>query len=125
MPYNYLLDPATRNSLKVQWAGSIVIFDEAHNLEGIASEAASCELSSMDVAGAFSELDQLLTRASQPGYESVLEGAAVDRPSLEDLVILKAIVMKLEEEIEAVCSGPSINNLRPPYDHSTTTLRPL
>jgi regulator of telomere elongation helicase 1 len=33
MPYNYLTDPVTRIGLKkIDWIGSIIIFDEAHNL---------------------------------------------------------------------------------------------
>ena len=41
----------------MDWAGAVVIFDEAHNLEGVASDAASAELSSYDMAAALSELD--------------------------------------------------------------------
>ena len=34
MPYNYLVDTKTRTSIKqLSWEGSILIFDEAHNLE--------------------------------------------------------------------------------------------
>lgn len=32
MPYNYLVDPATRSGLKIDWSGCIMIFDEAHNV---------------------------------------------------------------------------------------------
>jgi Rad3-related DNA helicase len=36
----------------VNWPGSVVIFDEAHNLEGIASDAA-CELKRQHVVDSF------------------------------------------------------------------------
>jgi len=32
MPYNYLIDPSTRRSLSVDLEGTVLIFDEAHNL---------------------------------------------------------------------------------------------
>ena len=34
MPYNYLVDARTRMGMKsIQWRGSVLIFDEAHNVE--------------------------------------------------------------------------------------------
>ena len=34
MPYNYLVDARTRFGMKgIQWRGSVLIFDEAHNVE--------------------------------------------------------------------------------------------
>ena len=37
MPYNYLVDARTRFGLKsIQWRGSVLIFDEAHNVEVLA-----------------------------------------------------------------------------------------
>jgi Rad3-related DNA helicase len=32
MPYNYILDPTTRQSFNIDVGRSIIIFDEAHNL---------------------------------------------------------------------------------------------
>lgn len=34
MQYNYLIDPQTRMGMKhIQWRNSVLIFDEAHNVE--------------------------------------------------------------------------------------------
>jgi len=33
MPYNYLVDPKIRGGLQTQWQNSVLIFDEAHNIE--------------------------------------------------------------------------------------------
>uniref|UniRef100_H3GYU6 Helicase ATP-binding domain-containing protein n=1 Tax=Phytophthora ramorum TaxID=164328 RepID=H3GYU6_PHYRM len=41
VPYNYLIDPLARRSIGISIENSILIFDEAHNVESIASEAAS------------------------------------------------------------------------------------
>lgn len=50
LPYNYLIDASIRATLKVEWNDAIVILDEAHNLEKVASDASSFSLSSADIA---------------------------------------------------------------------------
>lgn len=50
LPYNYLIDASIRATLKVEWKDAIVILDEAHNLEKVASDASSFSLSSADIA---------------------------------------------------------------------------
>lgn len=49
VPYNYIIDPLIRKSLSVDLQGSVIILDEAHNLETVASDAASFELTSTDL----------------------------------------------------------------------------
>jgi DEAD_2 len=44
MPYNYLVDPEVRRNLTISLADSVLIFDEAHNLEAICGDAASFDL---------------------------------------------------------------------------------
>ena len=50
LPYNYLIDASIRATLKVEWNDAIVILDEAHNLEEVASDASSFALTSADIA---------------------------------------------------------------------------
>lgn len=45
LPYNYLMDPSIRAGLADQIKGSVVIFDEAHNVEDVSRDAASIEMS--------------------------------------------------------------------------------
>ncbi|KAK6588019.1 helicase [Cryptosporidium xiaoi] len=50
LPYNYLLDSITRQNLKMDLRNSILILDEAHNLESVAEEAYSYDLRDIDLA---------------------------------------------------------------------------
>jgi regulator of telomere elongation helicase 1 len=50
VPYNYLIDKRTRDSLNLSLENSIIIFDEAHNIESFACDAASFDLSALDIA---------------------------------------------------------------------------
>ncbi|KAJ2450832.1 hypothetical protein EV183_004008, partial [Coemansia sp. RSA 2336] len=43
-PYNYILDPRVRDAANIDLANSVVIFDEAHNIENAARDAASFEV---------------------------------------------------------------------------------
>lgn len=45
IPYHYLLTPSIRKKLPLKIENSIVIFDEAHNLERICEEIMSFKLS--------------------------------------------------------------------------------
>lgn len=67
LPYNYLLDSSIRKSLPVSWAESIVIFDEAHNLEKSASDAASLTMKSSQIGTCIEELKTVLTILRKDG----------------------------------------------------------
>ncbi|KZV58829.1 Fanconi anemia group J protein [Dorcoceras hygrometricum] len=43
-PYNYLMNPIIREAMEVDIGGSVIIFDEAHNIEDIARDAGSIDL---------------------------------------------------------------------------------
>ena len=67
LPYNYLLDTSIRATLKVNWQNSVIIFDEAHNLERVASDAASFSLTSADIARVIEELQSVLRTLTTSG----------------------------------------------------------
>ncbi|BDA46571.1 probable regulator of telomere elongation helicase 1 homolog at N-terminal half [Coccomyxa sp. Obi] len=55
-PYNYLIDPVIRRSMSIDIHDSVLIFDEAHNIEDISRDAASVDMehaTMVDVQKAF------------------------------------------------------------------------
>ncbi|KAF5829552.1 helicase C-terminal domain-containing protein, partial [Dunaliella salina] len=76
MPYNYLLDANTRKTLvdQVRWDNAIVIFDEAHNVEGVCSDASSCDLTAKQLTDALAEAK----RCKEVCLDRIERGATYD-----------------------------------------------
>ncbi|KAL1199370.1 Regulator of telomere elongation helicase 1 [Cardamine amara subsp. amara] len=96
-PYNYLISNGYRKYLKVNWNDSILIFDEAHNLESLCADSASFDLPSALLSACISEAQECV------------ELAAARRGSLNDVsmnpenfAILKGLLLKLQELISKV-----------------------
>ncbi|VDO44595.1 unnamed protein product [Haemonchus placei] len=69
LPYNYIIDPQLRKIHKIDLNGSIVIFDEAHNLESICEEVVSVEISSVNISLAITELKEAIQCLQQETEE--------------------------------------------------------
>lgn len=59
MPYNYLLDPKARKANKIELNNTIIILDEAHNVEKMCEESASVQVKSSDIALCIDDLTQV------------------------------------------------------------------
>ncbi|XP_016472027.2 regulator of telomere elongation helicase 1 homolog isoform X2 [Nicotiana tabacum] len=96
-PYNYLIDRGYRKSLNIQWTNSILIFDEAHNLESLCADAASFDLSSGLLTACISEaktcIDLSIARRENSSDKSC---------NPDNFAILKALLLKLEKKIAEV-----------------------
>lgn len=58
-PYNYVLNPIIRDAMEIDISGSIIILDEAHNIEDIARDAGSFDLDEEALLHLQTELGQL------------------------------------------------------------------
>ena len=102
LPYNYLLDKTIRKSLSVNLNGSVVIFDEAHNIMKTCEDAASMAFESQDVAVAIHETDIIIEylSANQEAFSEVESNnsKSID-VSLEDVCIVKESLVSFEKTI--------------------------
>ena len=59
MPYNYLIDRKIRETFEIDYANSVIIFDEAHNIAPCCEDVASFEIRSGQLDSALKELHDL------------------------------------------------------------------
>ncbi len=89
MPYNYLVDSKSAGTIAgLSRANAVVIFDEAHNVEGSCSEAASAEFTTEDLRGCLRELKECAaTLAGSPSEDAAaIIAAAAPAASLEKFI---------------------------------------
>ncbi|KAH8300994.1 hypothetical protein KR044_009055 [Drosophila immigrans] len=101
MPYNYLLDPKARKANKIELNNTIVILDEAHNIEKICEESASVQIRSSDVAMAIEDVTHIMKIFTSG--DNIDVGA--DEPkdfTLDDLTLLKEMLLELEKAVDGV-----------------------
>jgi regulator of telomere elongation helicase 1 len=126
LPYNYLLDRSTRDTLKIDLKDSIIIFDEAHNLEKVASDAASCSFSSSEIAMCIEELKNViksLEDSKQLNNVSVekseqksmnISSDLKDRPTTRHVVALLRSLFILESKLDEVKLSSTTTPGKPP-----------
>lgn len=105
LPYNYLLDPKARRSNQIELKNSIVILDEAHNVERTCEDSASFQIKSTDIALCIEEVTTVMKKMEE-NASFVSEDDMDFNP--EDVILLKTILLNLEKEIDDI----PINNVR-------------
>eukprot|EP00899_Mesostigma_viride_P006227 jgi/Mesvir1/15605/Mv03214-RA.2 len=119
MPYNYLVDPQHRASLGfVDWENSVLIFDEAHNLEGVCADAASFDLRTADLAACVQEVSRAIELEEYRAASGAGDGGADASDAVESLLdacrgadvdmlrTLKGILLALVDKLRAVPLPP-------------------
>lgn len=119
MPYNYLLDAKSRSANNVDIANSVILFDEAHNLESICEEAVSFDLTSFDIASCVDDLDRCLdtvTKMEEEGTLSLSEDSGEGGIEKKEVAYMKGLFLMLEEELHSISSSSSQGITKPgPY----------
>ena len=115
LPYNYLIEPTIRDKLNLSLQNAVVIFDEAHNLDSVCTEAASIDLSVIEIGQAVAEVQRVLEevqavqaeteqqRAADPWASKHAMSAATGGkvPELSSVAILKLLLLELERVIDS------------------------
>ena len=95
LPYNYIVDKTARRAQQINLPGSIIIFDEAHNLESSCVDASSFDLTLEDLRGGVSEAELCCEIAP-----TVTDPGAMCDP--KNFIFLKTILLGLIDAIATV-----------------------
>ncbi|NXH15585.1 RTEL1 helicase, partial [Bucco capensis] len=114
MPYNYLLDSKSRRAHNLDLKGTVVILDEAHNVEKLCEEASSFDLTPCELASALHAVSVVLEEQAKVLQHNELNaefsmdlGTSGLNMELEDLAKIKKILLQLESAIDAVELPPN------------------
>ncbi|KAH9419773.1 Regulator of telomere elongation helicase 1 [Dermatophagoides pteronyssinus] len=102
MPYNYILDPSIRKTLKLNLENTIIIFDEGHNIERVCEDSMSTELKSETLVlflRAFDLVLQSLKELKDGKYDD-LNSKELSDLDMHDVAKVKLIICNLEEELD-------------------------
>lgn len=126
LPYNYILDNDKRRQVKEMFPHSIIIFDEAHNIERVAEDGESYTLSTDILSEALLEVREI-KKLFDKGGRNILRGRGkeIDQEELkkrfDDLCVVEQPMRSLEKNLsdmkkqyikEAVAKGGN-GNKRP------------
>uniref|UniRef100_A0A803XT35 Regulator of telomere elongation helicase 1 n=1 Tax=Meleagris gallopavo TaxID=9103 RepID=A0A803XT35_MELGA len=99
MPYNYLLDAKSRQAHNIELKGTVIIFDEAHNVERLCEESSSFDLTAYDLASAIDVINVVLEEQAKVVQQNEVNAEF----NMESIKIL----LQLESAIDAVELPPN------------------
>ncbi|NXE57182.1 RTEL1 helicase, partial [Casuarius casuarius] len=115
MPYNYLLDSKSRRAHNLDLKGTVVILDEAHNVEKLCEESSSFDLTPYDLASAMDAVNVVLEEQAKIVQQNEINAefnmemansgvliAMNHSLTFFPLGFLKEILLQLENAIDAV-----------------------
>jgi len=105
LPYNYLLDHKIRSSLDIDFNGSVIIFDEAHNVQKMCEETASVTISGQDIALAIKDIEETVEEMKNPNVGFDEADVAPKDLHESELLIIKDLLLEVEKQISSILDG--------------------
>ena len=112
MPYNYVLDPSIRRTLKLNLENCVIIFDEGHNIERVCEDSMSTELKSELLAMFINTFDTALhslKMLDEGKYDGTNEKELADL-NIHDVAKIKMLMCDFEGELDRVIRKNPDNN---------------
>jgi hypothetical protein len=114
-----VLDPAIRRTMSLNLEGSVVVLDEAHNIEYTLCESGSGEYGEIDLCNLISTLTRY-SNQKDGGKESAIElvsGGQQDLSSVahELLLFLEKLVKYMQQQRRNFETGPAVEKIK--QDH--------
>ncbi|KFB40137.1 AGAP000634-PA-like protein [Anopheles sinensis] len=105
MPYNYLLDAKARKANNLSVQNSVIILDEAHNVEKMCEETGSTHIRSSDIALAIEDTSSIISSFVDAGGAAGLDtdgdGEKLEF-TMDDLVLLKEMLLSIEKAVDDI-----------------------
>ncbi|KAJ6216625.1 hypothetical protein RDWZM_007782 [Blomia tropicalis] len=102
MPYNYIIDPNIRRTLRINLENAVIIFDEGHNIERVCEDSMSTELRSDWIATFVETFNNVLLSLNQfeSGSYSGSNSDELSELNAHDVAIVKMAICDLEKELQ-------------------------
>eukprot|EP01016_Furgasonia_blochmanni_P049572 TRINITY_DN7538_c0_g1_i1.p1 TRINITY_DN7538_c0_g1~~TRINITY_DN7538_c0_g1_i1.p1 ORF type:complete len:130 (+),score=20.73 TRINITY_DN7538_c0_g1_i1:807-1196(+) len=97
MPYNYIMEEFIRERLNIPVKNSIIIFDEAHNVDCIAENSASMEIRYSEIQECLKELEILQQKINPSDSECKIDD--------DDILFVMEPIRALHDKLQALLAS--------------------
>uniref|UniRef100_A0A8D2KR29 Regulator of telomere elongation helicase 1 n=1 Tax=Varanus komodoensis TaxID=61221 RepID=A0A8D2KR29_VARKO len=103
MPYNYLLDSKSRRAHNLDLKETVVILDEAHNVERLCEDLASFDLTPYDIASSIDAINMVLEEQAQQVQRNEINPEFSMDPSNSGEVLIQQQCLECTEGFGKLC----------------------
>ena len=100
LPYNYIFEPLFKKILDLQLENSILIIDEAHNIESVCEDAVSCQLSTKTIEEALGDLKGVKILVENP-TENLAKDSVLSTIDPKSIIEEEAILTNIKSYLHS------------------------